>query len=298
MQLEFTNLDIIYAEDECLFRELAIPGLLRLGIPEENIHVAEDGEEALAYLMELQEVHPSRPLVMMLDIRMPIMDGNTCAKKVREVFETLRRRPYLACFSAGFGDGMHDDPLFDISLPKSFGPSALQSFYNKVEEWHTQSGPAIAHATASAPASSPPASAPVAQTAPGAPSDWKNVDIVVADHEPICRMTVITMLGMAGAEDDDIEESGSLDELSDALRAAKGGSTSRPLIVFLAHPSWLSTVLSSDARGREPFVVSTAMDPGDAMTLGCHATLPRHFSHNDLQKVFNSCAGWWTQPKR
>mmetsp|Transcript_6173 Transcript_6173/g.16477 ORF Transcript_6173/g.16477 Transcript_6173/m.16477 type:complete len:107 (+) Transcript_6173:2-322(+) len=105
------------------------------------------------------------------------------------------------------------------------------------------------------------------------------------------------MLGMAGADDDEIEEAGSLDELSSMLQAARGGSASRPLILFLARPSWLSTVLSLDASGRTPFVVSNAMDPGDMMIQHCNVTLPRKFDQENLEEVFNSCAAWWTKPK-
>ena len=39
MSLDFTNLDIIYAEDDETFQELAVPGLCRLGIPEVIIRV-------------------------------------------------------------------------------------------------------------------------------------------------------------------------------------------------------------------------------------------------------------------
>lgn len=81
-----STIDVIYAEDEEVFRDTTILELLKVGFVRSNIHEADNGLGALDHLARLQlEGHPSWPLLVLLDVRMPSMDGRECALQIQEL---------------------------------------------------------------------------------------------------------------------------------------------------------------------------------------------------------------------
>ncbi|CAE8643119.1 unnamed protein product [Polarella glacialis] len=45
--VNFQQIEVILAEDEEMFREMALPNIIEAGIAEDKIHIAEDGQEAI-----------------------------------------------------------------------------------------------------------------------------------------------------------------------------------------------------------------------------------------------------------
>merc|ERR1719464_492507 len=79
-----SNLAVIFAEDELVFREISVPEIINAGISKASLHVAEDGFGAFELFDKLKD-DASTPLLMILDVRMPGMDGKQCAQKVKEL---------------------------------------------------------------------------------------------------------------------------------------------------------------------------------------------------------------------
>ncbi len=89
-----------------LTKRLTFP--LRLG------GTAEDGAEALCYLMKRKTCDP---LIVFMDIQMPRMDGNQCAKHWRQLEASLNlSSAFLVAVSAGHATTTSG--LFDAVLPK------------------------------------------------------------------------------------------------------------------------------------------------------------------------------------
>merc|ERR1719210_2882334 len=115
-----TNLDVIFAEDELVFREIAVPEIINAGISKTSLHVAEDGFGAFELFEKLKD-GASTPLLMILDVRMPGMDGKQCAQKVKErvAEKALAREPFMVCCSAEVRKVSYEDKngVFNIILP-------------------------------------------------------------------------------------------------------------------------------------------------------------------------------------
>jgi len=75
MQKDFSNLTILYVEDEALIRQNAVEYLGRIS---KKVLEAEDGFEAL------KAYHDSKPDIIISDINMPRMNGLEFAKKIRQ----------------------------------------------------------------------------------------------------------------------------------------------------------------------------------------------------------------------
>merc|ERR1712127_701174 len=105
--------------------------------------MAENGREALTILQELQgEGLCNDPIIMLLDMRMPNMDGQTCASHVRSLHREgkLRRVPYVVCCSAGveqvsFGGADGGDFTFDLTMPKPFSNKQVGLVLQNAEKW-------------------------------------------------------------------------------------------------------------------------------------------------------------------
>jgi CheY-like chemotaxis protein len=66
--------NVLLVDDDQIFNFLSTKTLERMGVAEE-IHVALNGEEALALLNNYYQGSLSLPDVILLDLNMPIMDG-------------------------------------------------------------------------------------------------------------------------------------------------------------------------------------------------------------------------------
>jgi len=76
MQKDFSNLTILYVEDEALIRQNAVEYLGRIC---KKVFEAEDGFQAL------QLYHDSKPDIIISDINMPSMNGLEFARKIRQM---------------------------------------------------------------------------------------------------------------------------------------------------------------------------------------------------------------------
>ncbi|KPN17227.1 response regulator [Luteimonas terrae] len=92
---------ILLAEDSPHDAEMAIDALREAHLANPIVHV-EDGVEALDYLF-MRGKHagrtPGDPAVLLLDIKMPRMDGLEVLKQLRE-HETLKRMPVVILSSS------------------------------------------------------------------------------------------------------------------------------------------------------------------------------------------------------
>ncbi len=79
MQKDFSNLTILYVEDEALIRQNAVEYLGRIC---KKVFEAEDGFEAL------KVYHDSKPDIIISDINMPRMNGLEFARKIRQTDKT------------------------------------------------------------------------------------------------------------------------------------------------------------------------------------------------------------------
>lgn len=99
---------------------------------------AANGEDALAYLLGAAATLPD---VILLDLRMPVMDGITFLASLRRLPETRKRDIPVVVMTAGdegLAVGHHHEPVrgANASIPKPFGISALLEV---VESWSTPS---------------------------------------------------------------------------------------------------------------------------------------------------------------
>ncbi|CAL1144395.1 unnamed protein product, partial [Cladocopium goreaui] len=96
--MSLADVHVIVAEDEEMFTELAISGLLSHGLSESRLRTAEDGLQAIAHLDDLQQQDPNAKIVAFLDVRMPNLDGEETAKQIRA--RQVGLPPFLVCCSA------------------------------------------------------------------------------------------------------------------------------------------------------------------------------------------------------
>jgi len=92
---------ILLAEDSPHDAEMAIDALRDAHLANPIVHV-EDGVEALDYLLQrgkYADRTPGDPAVLLLDIKMPRMDGLEVLKQLRE-HDTLKRMPVVILSSS------------------------------------------------------------------------------------------------------------------------------------------------------------------------------------------------------
>lgn len=92
---------ILLAEDSPHDAEMAIDALRDAHLANPIVHV-EDGVEALDYLLQrgkYADRAPGDPAVLLLDIKMPRLDGLEVLKQLRE-HETLKRMPVVILSSS------------------------------------------------------------------------------------------------------------------------------------------------------------------------------------------------------
>lgn len=274
---------IIFAEDELVFQEIAVPAILKAGIPENNILVADDGLLALEHLQASQV--GSGPLIMLLDVRMPNMDGNQCAAKVKELLhrQELMRAPFMVCCSAGIAkDMVSDSTLFHMMISKPFSDSEVAMCLRRAGEWWSdQHGKVVATGQQK----------PFPQTIkPGA------IEMIVADDEMICRMAMMAQLELLGADGPSVHEAEDLEEALEVLRSSQAGDPNRPLLFLLGNHVWLNEISRLDLEQRPPFVVCTSVDKVSDRRY--HATLPRQSEQASLRDVVDRCWTWWSSRRQ
>jgi len=289
LDVQPANIDIIYAEDEEVFRETAIHELLKVGFLRQNIHEADNGIGALEHLARLQmEGHCTMPLVVLLDVRMPGMDGRECALQIQELVKKrmLRREPFVICISSIHRQVTVDEGKgnFQVVLPKPINTNFLEEALELLRKWWT-----LGHGR---------------QLAAWKTFDPSQLDIIAADTEPVCRLAASTAFSQAGVLPNAVAEAEDQDELMDALLESQDGDTKRPLIILLGTAAWAKTIRGfvdeRKAAGqirREPFVVCTSVDSdrlgGTQASEHFDAFLPKKLSQADVKWCLEFCRLWW-----
>mmetsp|Transcript_31528 Transcript_31528/g.80405 ORF Transcript_31528/g.80405 Transcript_31528/m.80405 type:complete len:356 (+) Transcript_31528:111-1178(+) len=281
------EIDVIYAEDEEVFRETAIREILKVGFDRSRIYEAENGLEALEHLARLQtEGDLSKPLLVLLDVRMPGMDGRECALQIQELAKKhlLRREPFVMCISSIHRQVIVDEGKgnFQVVLPKPFNTKFLDEAMELFRQWWTMG---------------------LGRRLPA----WKSfepsmLEVITADQEPVCRMAAIAAFQQAGVCPDSIGEAEDDSELIQLVKEAQEGDVNKPLVVILGSAGWAKQIRSyvetdKDAIKRNPFVISTAMD-GERAGARSHvdmvdAFLPKTFKQADMQWLLEYCRLWW-----
>lgn len=287
---ETSRVHIIFAEDDLVFREIATPAILRVGIPEESIHMAEDGLEALECLESLQSGDANDPIVMLLDMRMPTMDGQTCAVKVKELREAgkLKRKPYLVCCSAGveqvsFGGEDGADSVFHLTMPKPFSNKEVALVLENAERWWAD-GATLCGETP----------VPVAGGGGSTTFNVNTLQVIVLDDEPICRMALTTALTFQGVDEDKVVECENVGEAVQALQQAQA-NPGAPLMLVLAQERWSEMIGDLGSLSRKPFLVSTSGVDLMPNSTRFDAVLPSGFHQADLKDLMDKFQFWWAR---
>eukprot|EP00438_Fugacium_kawagutii_P001236 Skav223432 [mRNA] locus=scaffold350:524956:536224:+ [translate_table: standard] len=281
--------DVIYAEDEEVFRETAVRELLKLGFLRQNIREADNGLEALDHLARLQsEGHITKPLLVLLDVRMPGMDGRECALQIQELVKQkqLRREPYVICISSIARQVEVDEGggNFQIVLPKPITAQFIEDAFEHLRRWWTLG---------------------FGRQLPA----WKSfkaesIDLIAADDEPVCRMASQMAFIQVGVQNDAVLDAESEEELMQQLAEAQAGDANRPLILLLGKEEWANYVShwveeqrSGQALRRMPFVICTSVDSdrigASASNQLFHAFLPRNFGQKEVKWSLEYCRLWW-----
>lgn len=285
--INLAKLDVIYAEDEEVFRETAIRELCKAGFNRANIYEADDGLAALEHLARLQaKGNAAMPLLILLDIRMPGMDGKECALQIQELIKKrlLRREPFVISISSVHREVIVDEGKgnFQIVLPKPFNMSMIDEALDLLRKWWTLG---------------------ISRPLPA----WKHfcpslIDVIAADEEPVCRLSSATAFQQVGIQASSVTEVDDEEELMQVLENDMGEKCTRPLIVLLGTADWAQQIrdFSEEKKGtdrREPFVVCTSVDSDRIGTSPAvqhfHALLPRSFDQSDVKWCLELCRLWW-----
>lgn len=80
---EFEHIDIVMVEDTATDAEMTIRALRKRGLANQLIWL-KDGSEALDYLFGADAAHNTRPKVILLDVKMPKVDGIEVLRRIRQ----------------------------------------------------------------------------------------------------------------------------------------------------------------------------------------------------------------------
>ncbi len=118
-ELPGSKISVLYAEDQTSSRVVTAALLRKLGY---DVDAVEDGELAL------QKAMLKAYDIILLDIEMPVMDGVTAARRIRNEAHLCKGAPILA-MSAYLADTTEDSAwrsLFDCALPKPASSDELK----------------------------------------------------------------------------------------------------------------------------------------------------------------------------
>lgn len=309
---------VIYAEDEPVFWAVAVPCLKQAGVPDSNIHWATDGEQVLDLLSDLQDT--DAPLLVILDICMPNMDGMVCAKHIhqRKVDKALSNAPFVVCCATLVDEvsRLSNNSVFQLKLPKPLRKSEVNMCFREMEDWLACEDRDACQCATDAAASpqvsrcSTESSSLTAAPTPAAPTPATATDleglaltdieqvagggmsgVVIADEWPVCRLAVKVCLLRTGMVDEGlIREAEDADEVIELIMQMRGGDD-RPVLVFLGNPDWLPHIYLQP-KGNNLFFISTAPDNGGANFPEpvFNAKLPSPINEDNLRILLEQCS--------
>jgi len=292
---------VIYAEDDEIFREATVRRLVAAGFSTQNIRECSNGLECLEALVNAQfDGNLTMPLVVILDVRMPVMDGRETALHIQELSKKrlLSREPFVISISSLYEQVTVQEGKgnFQVVVPKPFDSSHVMECIRLLTRWWTVGE---------------------ARTLPA----WKSfsvdeIDIIVAGEEPLCRLHASVAFGQAGASQKHIAEAEDEEELFQMLSKAQEEDTGRPLVVILMQCKWAVTfqkrtagsadrkhkwAVKSEQLKRQPFIIFTPdVDMRQVGKLGIaemaayfDAFLPSKFRKNDVEWCVKLLRLWW-----
>mmetsp|Transcript_56569 Transcript_56569/g.106578 ORF Transcript_56569/g.106578 Transcript_56569/m.106578 type:complete len:366 (-) Transcript_56569:107-1204(-) len=141
-RLDVSKIDVIFAEDEIVFQELALSVLEKVGIRAERVYTSGDGSAALDDFERLQvEGETDLPILVFLDVRMPTMDGVAAGCRMQERMEekACRRQAFLASCSANVIQACVNDVVegqpFRFTMTKPISLKEVQMCVHEFNNW-------------------------------------------------------------------------------------------------------------------------------------------------------------------
>jgi two-component system, response regulator len=133
---------ILLVDDDPTDLERSVDALRSLGLAK-GLHLARGGQEALDYLLghggfSMRRLHPL-PDVILLDVNMPVVDGCTVLRRIRET-TALRRTPVvMLCSSARERErAMAAEVRANSYLVKPIAFDDLSDLKQQFENWTLQ----------------------------------------------------------------------------------------------------------------------------------------------------------------
>lgn len=304
--IDLRGVDVIYAEDDEIFREATVRRLITAGFSKQNIRECSNGLDCLLALANAQsEGNLTMPLVVILDVRMPDMDGRETALHIQELSKKrmLSREPFVISISSLYEQVTVQEGRgnFQVVVPKPFDSSNMMECIHLLTRWWTVGE---------------------GRSLPAFKSfNVDEIDIIVACEEPLCRLHAAVAFGQAGASHGNVAEAEDEEELFRMLSEAQEKDAGRPLVLILMEHKWAVKFQKRMAEGagikhkwsveaeqlkRQPFIIFTPDDDmrrqdmrkvckmGVAeMAAYFDAFLPSKFSKRDVEWSFELLRLWW-----
>jgi CheY-like chemotaxis protein len=280
------RVEVIYADDDEWFAEVVTAGLQCRGVKTEQVKLATDGLQAMELVLSAQAGEWDKPLLLLLDFRMPNMDGHECAAWAYQLASQgrLRRPPFVIGHSSNVSS---KEGKFHAVLPKeAFFPQnaskengELARYLGQFQQWWKDQH--------------------VNDTVRWQGLDISRANCIVVDSEPICRMSMQMALVKCGIHPDRVQEADDAEEaeeiFSDILTRSKAigelQQVVEPVLVFLG--GRVSAL--PRASQLEPFMVCVSSN--NTVTTGSvgdfHCYLPKLFKADDLGWVLQLFKLWW-----
>jgi len=254
-------LRVVLAEDEEMFAEIAVSALESHGYPMEHLSVADDGVQALSHIDRLQAEDPTVPILAFLDVRMPNLDGESVAQRIREEPKVGCRTPFLVCCSANVATLTRNTEadLFNMTMPKNFTDAeAVLACFQEAEAYFG--------------------------IGPSSACDGP-VEIIIADDEPICSVALSASVCGLG-----LEEPCTADDPETMVSSLQEAQCRQgPLMLLVGNTAWLSELDGSLIR--KPFLVDASVEKSGS---GCHIVLESQ-TQEAISHALDLCKTWWLQ---